>query len=115
MGCGLMSRRSRNKETEIQVIALANDTGALEMTADDVVTILRECGFSDQQIFHCGADLRDALLTLGGAKITLGDRVIAIFKVQHDLVLISSSSRGYMIYDVKSGSMQLGPSPPRQR
>ena len=113
-GCGLISRRHQDNGTEVKVVAMANNTGALALTADDIVTIMRECGFTDQQIYYNGGDLREALLNMGGAKISIGNRVEAMFKVQSSLVWIACT-RGTMLYDAKSGRMQLGPPTPQQR
>jgi len=109
IGCGYFRRdEAAWRESQLRIVPLSN-TEALALSADDVINIMRRSGFTDRQIYHFGVDLRNALMTSGGAQARLGENdVEALFRVQNDLVWIGTLSRGSFIYDVKNHEFLLG-------
>ena len=83
-----------------QVVALPNNEVA-GLTADDVVVIMLQAGFTDDEIILFGTDLRNKLATSGAARIHAEDKVQALFAVKGDYVHCSSRKRGSFIYDFK--------------
>ncbi len=94
-GCG-----SRN--TGIQIVPMGN-RDVLDLTAADVVKIMRAAGFSDMQIYEYGTALRDGLGRRGAVQVKIDDTVEAVFAAKGDSVYISTRSRGHFIYNVNTG------------
>jgi hypothetical protein len=80
-----------------------NNKNTITLSADDVVQMMRQVGFSDKQILDLGTDMRDSLLHSGAAQFKINNKVEAIFAVNDGFVYIATRSRGTFIYDVKTG------------
>jgi len=93
----------------IEVVPLRNQKtdrvslNVLTLSSDDIVRVMRQAGFSDNQILEYGTDLHIALSREGAAQIKIRNRLEAIFAINGDAVYISSRSRGNFIYNVKTG------------
>jgi hypothetical protein len=99
IGCGGSSG------SNIQVIPLSSRS-VLELNADDVVRVMRQAGFSDQQILEYGPDLRDGLAQSGAVQIKVGNKVEAVFAINLDhgpCVYITTRLRGSFIYNTQLG------------
>lgn len=94
-GCG-----SRN--TGIQILPMPNQD-VVNLTASNVVQIMRAAGFSDSQIYEYGTALRDGLAQRGAVQVKIDDTVEAVFAAKGDSVYISTRSRGHFIYNVNTG------------
>jgi hypothetical protein len=95
---GCMSTRG------IQVIPVPlGSRGVLDLSADDVVEIMRAAGFSDTQIVEHGKQVHDALAESGAVQIKIGRKVEAIFAVNGNDIYISTRLRGYFIYNINTG------------
>jgi len=92
----------------IQVIPVPNQN-VLVLNADEVVQILRQTGFTDQQIQKHGWSVREGLAKSGAVRIMIDDIVEAGFAVRGDEVFISSRSRGYWIYNINTGWVNVPP------
>ena len=86
----------------IQVIPISSQY-VLNLTANDVVEIMRRAGFSDMQIWEHGTALREGLARSGAVQIRINGRVEAIFAINGSDVYISTGTRGYFIYNVNTG------------
>ncbi len=86
----------------IQVIPISNQY-VLNLTADDVVEVMRRAGFSDMQIWEHGTALREGLARSGAVQVRIDGRAEAIFAINGSDVFISTATRGYFIYNVNSG------------
>ncbi|NQT00980.1 MAG: hypothetical protein HQ580_03060 [Planctomycetes bacterium] len=80
-----------------------NNQNALTLTSDDVVRVMRQAGFSDNQILQYGEDLYNALAQYGAAQIKIRKKLEAVFAINGDAVYISTRLRGNFIYNVKTG------------
>jgi len=87
-----------------------------ELSADDIVIVMRRVGFSDEQIVELGTQLRDGLLLSGAVQISQNNIVEAIFVIRDNKVHITARLRGNFIYDLQKGSwVRFGrPSPQSQ-
>jgi hypothetical protein len=94
-GCG-----SRNIGIQIQPIP---NQEVLNLTAADVVQVMRAAGFTDMQIYEHGTPLRDAIAQRGAVRVKIDDTVEAIFAVKDNSVYISTRSRGHFIYNIDTG------------
>ena len=112
-GLGSLTSRSRSKQAGLQVTPLSNQD-VITLSADDIVALMRRAGFSDQQIWELGTDLRNALLVSGAAQVRLKDKVEAIFAVHKEYVFITTRLRGSFIYDVNAGGFGLHTASPRR-
>jgi hypothetical protein len=80
-----------------------NNKSTITLSADDVVQMMRQVGFSDKQILDLGTEMRDSLLYSGAAQFKIDNKVEAIFAVNDGFVYIATRSRGTFVYDVKTG------------
>lgn len=92
----------------IQVVPVPNQN-VLSLNADEIVQILRQVGFTDQQIQKYGWSIREGLAKSGAVRILIDDVVEAGFAVRGDEVFISSRSRGYWIYNINTGWVNVPP------
>jgi hypothetical protein len=81
------------------VIKPMSNQSIIDLSADDIVRLMQQVGFSDEQIAKHGANMRDSLLCSGAAQLEIGDKVEAIFAVNSDCVYIATRLRGSFIYD----------------
>ncbi len=88
--------------TRFDVIPLSNQD-AVTLSADDIMQLMRQAGFSDEQILELGTDLRNGLALSGAAQLKLGDKVEAIFAVQGNRVYVTTRLRGSFIYRCGKG------------
>lgn len=96
----------RKKPGDLEIVPLANQDVA-ELSADDVVRVMRRAGFSDEQILELGPELRDGLAESGAAQVRLKGKVEVVFAAHGNYVFITSRLRGSFIYDVGKGWVQL--------
>ena len=88
--------------SKLRITPLSNKS-TIALSADDVVQIMRQVGFSDEQILKLGTDMHDSLLQSGAAQLEVGGKVEAIFAVNDGFVYIVTRSRGTFIYNVETG------------
>ena len=93
---------SLDKEPVVQIQPMSN-RDVLELTADDVVQVMRKAGSSDVQIYEHGPAVRDGMAGSGAVQIKIDDTVNAVFAANGDSVYISTRTRGHFIYNVKTG------------
>ena len=86
----------------IQVVPVPS-RDVMTLSADDIVQIMQRAGFSNDQIIESGTDVRAGLAKSGGVYIFVRGKVEAIFAINGEDVYISTLSRGYFIYNVKTG------------
>ena len=86
----------------IQVVPIASQH-VLELTANDVVEIMRRAGFTDMQIWEHGTALREGLARSGAVQIRINGRVEALFAIRGSDVYINTLTRGFFIYNVNTG------------
>jgi hypothetical protein len=92
----------------MQIIPIPNQE-ILVLNADEIVLILRASGFTDQQIQEYGWSVRDGLARSGAVRILIDNVVEAGFAVRGDEIFISSRSRGYFIYNINTGWVNVQP------
>jgi hypothetical protein len=93
---------------EVRVVALQNKDAA-NLSADDVVRVLRKLELSDDRILELGPDLHNALGTAGAAEILVGKKSVVAFKVHGGYLAVRPASRSGFIYDLKRGQFGLMP------
>ena len=75
----------------------------VDLSADDVVRIMREAGFDDEEILTHGTALRDSLALSGGARMVKGSRTEAMFSAYSHFVHVTTRDRRNFAYDVDTG------------
>ncbi len=86
----------------LNILPLRNQD-VLNLSSDDIVRVMRQAGFSDNQILEHGTDLHSALSREGAAQIRIRKNPEAVFAINGDAVYISTRLRGNFIYNVKTG------------
>jgi len=87
-----------------QIIPVSNlDVAAL--STEDIVRVMLQAGFSDEQIVEFGTDLRNELARSGAAQINVGGKVESIFAIHGDYLYVSSYLKGSFIYDLTKESV----------
>lgn len=100
--------RVEPEPVEIRVVALRNKDVA-NLSADDIVKVLRRLELSDERILELGPELHNALATSGAAEILVGKKSVVTFKVHGGYLAVRPVSRNGFIYDMKRGQFGLMP------
>lgn len=95
------TQRSRPRSGSIQVVPQSNREVA-DLSPDDIVRIMRQIGFTDEQILDLGTDVHDALFLSGAVQISKGNQTEAIARVSGTQVYVGSRW-GTLVYDLASG------------
>lgn len=78
-----------------------HDTAHLSLK--DMVGLMLQAGFSDDQIHLHGSELRDVLTKSGAARVYIKGVEEATFTADGDCVYVSSKSKGMFIYNLEKG------------
>jgi hypothetical protein len=100
MGCAPSTTSCPSSELRITPL---DNKNTIALNANDIVQLMRQVGFSDEQILELGDRIHDSLLHSGAAQLKVGDKVEVIFAVNNNFVYVATRSRGSFIYDVKNG------------
>ena len=90
------------QSTGIQILPVGNQD-VLDLTAADIVQVMKAAGFSEVQIYEYGAAVRDGVARSGAVQVKIGDTVEAVFAAKGDTIYVSTRSRGHFYYNVKTG------------
>lgn len=82
------------------ITPLSNRDNA-ELTAEQIIDVMRLAGYRDSEIVNLGPYLRDALASSGAARVEMGNRVDAILVVEFDRIYVSTRTHGTFIYDLE--------------
>ena len=88
--------------TGIQILPMGNQDVA-QLTAADVVQLMRAAGFSDEQIYEHGTAMRDGMARSGAVQVKIDDTIEVVFAAKGDSIYISTRSRGHFVYNTKTG------------
>lgn len=88
--------------SKLRLTPLSNQD-TVSLTANDIVRMMRQVGFSDKQILKLGTKMYNGLSHSGATQLKINDKVEAIFAVNNDFVYIATRLRGSFIYNVKTG------------
>jgi len=105
-GCALGVRPDDKPKTDTRITALSNNGDVIALSANDIVSVMQQAGFSDEQILELGTDLRNALASSGAAQIQVGEVVEAIFAVRGNYLHVSSYHRGSFIFNSETGEIR---------
>ena len=105
-GCALGVRQDDKPKTDARVIALSNNGDVVALSANDIVSVMRKAGFSNEQTLELGTDLRNALASSGAAQIQVGKVVETIFAVRGNYLHVSSYRRGSFIFNSETGEIR---------
>ncbi len=86
----------------MQIVPIPNQD-KLVISTNDAEQILKAAGLSESQIQEHGSSIREGLANSGAVRITINNIVEVGFAVRGDDVLISSRTKGYSIYNIKTG------------
>jgi hypothetical protein len=106
---GCTSSTTSQSSSELRLTPL-NNKSTITLSANDIVYMMRQVGFSDEQILEFGSRMHDSLLNSGAAQLEIGNRVEAIFAVNDNYIYIATRLRGSFIYDAKKGHIISSPS-----
>lgn len=72
-----------------------------DLSATDVVNIMKRAGFSDEEIMELGTSLRNYMATHGACQVSNGKLADTIIAAHQDTIYIVSHLRGSSCYDLK--------------
>jgi len=87
---------------------------AANVTADDVVKVLRQVGFANEQIVDFGPLLYEALRSSGAAAMVSGKQTEVLFAVSDGYVWVQSRTQGSFIYDIEDHKIGVLPPMPME-
>ena len=105
-GCALGVRPDDEPKSDAGIMALSNNGDVLALSANDIVRVMQQAGFSNDQILELGTDLRNALASSGAAQIQVGEVVETIFAVRGNYLHVSSYHRGSFIFNSETGEIR---------
>lgn len=105
--------RTEGRPKELRVVPKSNKEVA-DVSANDIVRVMRQVGLSDEQIFNLGTELHDALLASGAAEIMYGGQSLVRVTVSGEYLFVRSRSQGTLVYDIARGRFGLVPPPPKE-
>ena len=82
-----------------------NNQDTVNLNANDIVSIMRSAGFSDDQILEHGTRMHQDLLESGAVQLKVDDKIEAIFAVNNNYIYIATRMRGSFIYNTKTGQI----------
>lgn len=85
-----------------------------DLTAGEVVRVMRRIGMPDDQILNLGSNLRNALRTNGAAALVRGSQADVMLAVNDEHLFVQSRGQGSFIYDLKEKRFIAVPPMPEQ-
>lgn len=101
---GCASSETAYDSAKPQITPLSNQS-TISLNAEEIVHMMRQVGFSDEQILDLGATMRDGLFNSGAAQLEINNKIEAIFAVNKKLIYVATRLRGSFIYDVETGQI----------
>ncbi len=111
----LGSRGSRREPKATLQVIPRNNRDVANLSPDDIINVMEQVGFSDEQILALGPDLHEALLTLGAAAITYGREAEVVYAVNGEHLFIQSRTEGTFIYNITNSRFGLMPPTPGEK
>jgi hypothetical protein len=96
------AQQQKPRERALRIVPQSNREVA-DLSPDDIVSIMRQIGFTDDQILELGTDMHDALMVSGGARVLYKEQTEALLAINGAQVYIRSNARGNLVYDLGSG------------
>jgi hypothetical protein len=87
-------------ESGFRIEPLSNHDKAY-FSLQDIVGLMLQAGFSDDDIHFYGSDLRKVLTKSGAARVYINGEEEATFTVDDKSVYVSSKSKGIFIYNLR--------------
>lgn len=105
----LGSRRSRREPKATFAVAPRKNRDVANLSPDDIINVMEQVGFPDEQIRELGPELHEALFTSGAAAITYGREVEVICAVKGEHLFIQSRTQGTFVYNITKSRFGLMP------
>jgi hypothetical protein len=100
LGYGGERQQKQRRQGSIRIVPQSNREVA-DLSPDDIVRVMRQMGFADEQILELGPDLHQALLVSGAARVLHKEQPKAYIAVNGTQVYIGSAAGGsILIYDL---------------
>lgn len=110
------SRSSRREPKATLEVVPRNNRDVANLSPDDIINVMEQVGFSDEQILRLGPDLHEALFTSGAAAVTYGKEAEVVYAVSGEHLFIQSRTEGTFMYNItKSRFGARRPSPGEDR
>lgn len=98
----LSTEEEKNQSAKVEIVPVPNQD-VIVLNAEETIQILRAAGFSDNQILEYGPAIREGLAKSGAVRILIDKVVEAGLATKGDDIYISTRSRGYFIYNINTG------------
>ena len=90
------------RQRGIQVLPY-NNGYTLNLSPNAIVEVMRQAGFTTQQIIEHGEALHNEIAEVGGAKVVIDGNVEATFIANGNDLFITTMTRGLFIYNINTG------------
>ncbi len=101
---GCASTGGSNDPSKPKIVPLSNQS-TIRLNARDIAQMMRQVGFTNEQILELGPTMRDSLLNSGAAQLEVNHKVEAIFAAKKDYIYVATRLRGSFVYDTVSGKI----------
>jgi len=94
------SKASRRQSKPTLEVVPRNNRDVANLSPDDIINVMEQVGFSDEQILRLGPDLHEALFTSGAAAVTYGKEAEVVYAVSGEHLFIQSRTEGTFMYNI---------------
>lgn len=93
-------RSSRRQSKPTLEVVPRNNRDVANLSPDDIINVMEQVGFSDEQILRLGPDLHEALFTSGAAAVMYGREAEVVYAVSGEHLFIQSATEGTFMYNI---------------
>ncbi|GEM_PF-504109 len=106
------SKVSRRQSKPTLEVVPRNNRDVANLSPDDIINVMEQVGFSDEQILRLGPALHEALFTSGAAAVTYGREAEVVYAVSGEHLFIQSRTEGTFMYNITKSRFGAGPPSP---
>ena len=106
------SQVSRRQSKPTLEVVPRNNRDVANLSPDDIINVMEQVGFSDEQILGLGPALHEALFTSGAAAVMYGREAEVVYAVSGEHLFIQSRTEGTFMYNITKSQFSAKPASP---